>query len=158
MSILKQNNQDDIFEEKVNFFIEQNYVKNQSLKLLNSSDNWTYKMNEYNFEVWWEEVINALLAYDKTILNILYFETTNWKNKNNQTSKNIQLPWAWRFSIHNFILIAREKWLKQITFDIMESELNFYEIILDELEKSNLIQKVYFISNIGKKKFIIDLQ
>lgn len=157
MNIIKSNNQENVFEQKVQSFIEQNSVKDETLQLLDSQFNWTQQMEEYNYEIFWEEAINALIAYDKKILNILYFETCNWTNKNNQTSKLVSLPWAWRFSVFNFIKIAQEKWLKEIKFDIMKSELEFYKKINNELKNSTLVESVSIKTINNNYLFIINL-
>jgi len=155
--MIEKENKNNIFQKKINSFKEINSIKDESFKILNSKTNWPIKMNEYNFEVLWEEVINALLSYDKEILNILYFETSNWQNKNNKTSKIIKLPWAGRFSIYNFIKIANDKWLKKIIFDIMDSELDFYKKMILELQNSNLIKNVEIIDKKTNKLFIIKI-
>lgn len=148
-----QKNQDNgSFQRKVSDFIEQNLVKDIALNLTSRLDNWVQIMEEYNFQILWEEVLNACISYDKKILNILFFETSNWTNKNNTTSKNISIPWIWRFSIYNFIEIAKEKWLEEIIFDIKETELWFYKKMLLELTYYKWINNAEIIKL--KTKFI----
>ena len=145
------------FENKIDDFKEVNQIKNNSLNLIEKIINKQKTLEKYNFELLWEEVMNALLVYDKKIMEILFFETSNWKNKQNNTSKTIKLSWMWRFSIFNFINIAKEKWLEKIKFDIMLSEIWFYKKIESELKNSNLIKSSEIDILDNKNYFIIKI-
>lgn len=143
------------FDESIDKFIKE-YWKN-SLNELESNETQLGTLKKYNYEINWEEILNALLSYKWDIMQILYFETSNWKNKINRTSKNIKLKWAWRFAIYNFIKTAKENWQESIKFDIMKSEIWFYEKIEKELENSKYILNCELLEKNNKNLFIINL-
>ncbi len=134
------------FENKVKEFIEKNKIWiDNTPKIIKSVTNQLWTLEEQIIKIVNKEAINTLLLYNKEVLNILYFETANWKNQNNKTTFNKKLPWLWRFAIFNFIELSKEKWLKKILFDIKLSEIWFYEKIFEELKKSNIIKSVKII-------------
>jgi len=133
----------EVFEDKVKDFKEKNQISDENkLKTINSGTNQLWTLEEQIIEINGKEAVNTVIIYNKKILNILYFETANWKNKDNKTTLNKKLPWLWRFAVFNFIELAKEKWLKKILFDIKLTEIKFYEKLFLELKKSKIIKNV----------------
>ena len=142
------------FEKKIFNFLS---TTKPTFELLEEIKNNIWTLQKIRFIVSWEEIMNALIIFKDDVLEVLYFETVNWKNQLNKTSNNIKISWVWRFSIYNFIQLAKKNWLKQIKFDIKETEIWFYEKIDEEIQLYKGIKKCEIIDKVDRSCFILTI-
>ena len=131
-------------------------LDNYNFKILKKLENKWLTMEERALDINWEIVIKSLISYNSKLLNILYFETSNSDKRSESISNNIKIKWSWRFGIYDFINIAKDKNIPEISFDIMESEIWFYETIIKDISNDNIVKNAYIKKWKNSNFFIIN--